>query len=123
MINRLKCTNESCGKLTDGMVKFRHYCAETIEDVLDGVISGEDGLEQPCETTMKHWRWWLAYNKTQMEGQMRSACYGLLDLGEGFLRSRISLLEEIRTRISPGWLGTVCRIINNSGGELRTSPP
>ena len=127
MINRLKCTNESCGKLhrqlTDGMVKFKHYPAETIEDVLDGVISEEDGLEQPCENTMKHWRWWFTYNKTLMEGQIKTAGYDLLDLGERFLKSVISLLEEIRKRISPGWLGTVCRIINNSGGELRTSPP
>lgn len=127
MINRLKCTNENCGKLhrqlTDGMVKFKHYCAETIEDVLDGVISEEDGLEQPCENTMKHWRWWFSYNKTLMEGQIRTVGYDLLDLGERFLRSGIFLLEEIRKRISPGWLGTVCRIIYNSGGELRTSPP
>lgn len=126
MINRLKCTNKSCGKLhrqlTDGMVKFKHYSAETIEDVLDGVISEEDGLEQPCENTMKHWRWWFAHNRIQMEGQIRSAGHGLLDLGDRFLKTGISLLEGIRKRISPGWLGTVCRIIYNSGGVLGTSP-
>ena len=126
MINRLKCTNESCGKLhrqlTDGMVKFKHYSAEVVEDVLDGIISEEDGLEQPCDNTMKHWRWWFAYNRTQMEGQIRSVGYGIMDLCDGFLKSGFSLLEGIRERISPGWLGTVCRIIYNSGGALRTSP-
>ena len=56
MINRLKCTNESCRKIhrqpTDDIVKFKHYCAETIEDVLDDVISEEDGLKQPCQPTI-----------------------------------------------------------------------
>ena len=126
IINRLKCTNESCGKLhrqlTDGMVKFKHYSAETIEDVLDEVISEEDGLEQPCDNTMKHWKWWFAYNRTQMEGQIRSAGYGVMNHCDEFLKSGFSLLEGIRERISPGWLGTVCRIIYNSGGALRTSP-
>ena len=41
MINRLKCTG--CGKLhrqlTDGMVKFKQYAAEVIEDVIDEVIT------------------------------------------------------------------------------------
>jgi hypothetical protein len=33
-----------------------------------------------------------------------------------------SLLEDIRENISPGWLGKVCRIVNNLGGALRLSP-
>lgn len=126
MINRLKCTNESCGKLhrqlTDGMIKYKQYSAEVIEDVLDEVISEEDGLEYPCEGTMERWRRWFHYNKVQMEGQMRSAGYRLLDSGSGFLKSQDSLLGEIRKRISPGWLGMVCRIVNNSGGMLRVLP-
>ena len=36
-INRLKCTNESCGRihrqLPDEMVKFKHYSAEDIRNI------------------------------------------------------------------------------------------
>ena len=124
MINRMKCTNKSCGRLhrqlTDGMVKFKQYSAETIEDVLDEVISEEDGLEYPCEKTMKLWRLWFYHNKAQMEGQIRSAGYRLLDFSDGFLKVQDSLLDELRVRISPGWLGMICRLIYNTGGALRT---
>ena len=126
MINRLKCTKESCGRLhrqlTDQMIKFKQYAAGVIEDVLDGVISEKDGLEHPCDGTMKHWRWWFEFNRIQMEGQIRSAEYRLHGFDDGFMESVGSLLEEIRKKLSPGWLGTVCRIVNNSGGELRASP-
>ena len=122
MINRLKCTG--CGKLhrqlTDGMVKFKQYAAEVIEDVIDEVITEADPIDYPCEGTMKHWRWWFQYNRNQMEGQMRSAGHRLLGFYDGFLSPVESLLEEIRKRISPGWLGMVCRIVNNTGGALRT---
>ena len=124
VINRLKCTNEACGKLhrqlTDGMIKFKQYAAEVIEDVIDEVITETDPIDYPCEGTMKHWRWWLQYNKEQIEGQIRSAGHRLLGFGNGFLSPMESLLEEIRKRISPGWLGMVCRIVNNTGGALRT---
>ena len=124
VINRMKCTNKSCGRLhrqlTDEMVKFKQYSAETIEDVLDEVISEEDGLEYPCEKTMKLWRLWFYHNKAQIEGQIRSAGYRLLDFSDGFLKVRDSLLDELRVRISPGWLGMVCRLIYNTGGALRT---
>ena len=122
MINRLKCTG--CGKLhrqlTDGMVKFKQYAAEVIEDVIDEVITEADPIDYPCEGTMKHWRWWFQYNKDQMEGQMRSAGHRLLGFYDGFLSPVESLLKKIRERISPGWLGMVFRIVNNTGGALRT---
>jgi hypothetical protein len=53
---------------------------------------------------------------------MRSAGYRHCGFHRGFLKPAESLLEEIRMRISPGWLGVVCRIVNNSGGEIRPSP-
>ena len=121
MINRMKCT--VCGRLhrqlTDGMIKFKQYSAEVIEDVIDEVITETDPMDYPCEGTMKHWRWWFQYNREQMEGQMRSVGYRLLGFYDGFLSPVESLLEEIRERISPGWLGMVCRIVNNTGGVLR----
>ncbi len=126
MINRLKCTNESCGRLhrqlTDEMVIHKQYAAEVIEDVIDGVVSETDPISDPCDATIRHWRWWFSYNKDQIEGQMRSAGYRHCGFHHGFLKPAESLLEEIRMRISPGWLGVVCRIVNNSGGEIRPSP-
>lgn len=82
MINRMKCTNGSCGKLhrqlTDGMVKFKHYAAEVIEDVIDEVITESDPIDYPCERTMNHWRYWFELNKTQVEGHIRSVTHRLL---------------------------------------------
>ena len=67
MINRLKCTNESCGRLhrqlTDEMVIHKQYAAEVIEDVIDGVVSETDPISDPCDATIRHWRWWFSYNK------------------------------------------------------------
>ena len=124
MINRMECTG--CGRihrqLTDGMVKFKQYAAEVIEDVIDGVISESDPIDYPCEGTMKHWHWWFGYNKEQMEGQIRSAGYRLQGFSDGFLKPAESLLEEIRKRVSPGWLGMICRIVNNTGGRLMVKP-
>ena len=124
MVGRYQCTNESCGKLhrvlPDEIIKFKHYSAETIEDVLDEVISEEDGLDHPCDSTMRHWRWWFVYNEQQIEGQLRSAVYRFLEQGYGLLGSMDSLLEAIRKKISPGWLGMCYRIINNSGGCIST---
>ena len=122
LINRMKCTG--CGKLhrqlTDGMIKFKQYAAKVIEDVVDEVITEADPINFPCEGTMKHWRWWFQYNEAQIEGQIRSAGHRLLGFFSGFLSPVESLLEEIRKRISPGWLGMVYRIVNNTGGALRT---
>ena len=126
MINRMQCTNGGCRKLhrqlTDGMIKFKQYAAGVIEDVIDGVISEEDGLKNPCDGSMRHWRWWFLYNREQMEGHLRSAGYRLHGFYSGTNIPAGSLLEKYREDISPGWLGKVCRIVNNIGGILRVSP-
>lgn len=126
MINRLQCTNGGCRKLhrqlTDGMIKFKHYAAEVIEDVIDGLISEEDGLKNPCDGSMKHWRWWFLYNKEQIEGYLQSAWYRLHGFDTGSGKQVGSLLDEIRENICPGWLGKVCRLVNNIGGVLQVTP-
>ena len=125
-INRMQCTNGGCRKLhrqlTDGMIKFKQYAAEVIEDVIDGVISEEDGLKNPCDGSMKHWRWWFLYNMKQMEGHLRSVEYHLHGFESVEESPRDSLLDKYREEISPGWLGKVCRIVNNIGGSLRAAP-
>jgi hypothetical protein len=71
---------------------------------------------------MKHWKWWLSRNEANINGQMRSMAQRLLDLDIGFLKSSESLLEELRRRISPGWLSVVTRFIYNSGGRIEPYP-
>ena len=45
IINRLKCKNPKCGKLhnelPDGIVPYKHYGREIIEDVVDDVIDSD----------------------------------------------------------------------------------
>ncbi len=128
LIRRLKCSNEKCGRLhnelPDCMCPYKHYDAGLIEDVVDGVVSEQDRETEdyPCEGTMKHWKWWVQRNQANMEGQVKSAAHRFLDLEDAFLRSTDSLLEQLRERISPGWLKAVIRIIYNAGGRLQAYP-
>ncbi len=127
-IRRLKCTNDKCGRLhnelPDCLCPYKHYDAGLIEDVLDGVVSEQDRETEdyPCEGTMKHWRWWMQRNQTNMEGQIKSAAHRFLELSDAFLRDRDSLLEELRERVSPGWLKAVMRFLYNAGGRLEAYP-
>ena len=128
VINRLKCTNEKCGRLhnelPDCMVPYKHYGTEIIEDVVDEVIGPDDpGTEDyPCEATMRHWKWWISRNEANINGQMRSVLHHLLDLNTEFLKSGESLLRELRERISPGWLSVIIRFLYNSGGRIEPYP-
>lgn len=128
LIRRLKCTNGKCrrlhNELPDCMCPYKHYDAGLIEDVVEGIIS-EDDLETedyPCEKTMNHWKWWIQMNKKNMEGQIKSAAHRFLDFDDRFLKSEDSLLEELKKRISPGWLKAVVRFVYNSGGRIAPNP-
>ena len=61
-------------------------------------------------------------NEKNMEGQIRLAAHRLLDYDDGFLKSTGSLLEELKKRISPGWLKAAVRFIYNSGGRIDPYP-
>lgn len=106
------------------MVPYKHYGSGIIEDVVDDVLGPDDpGTEDyPCEATMNHWKWWLSHNEANINGQMKSMLHHLLDLDIGFLKSRESLLKELRERISPGWISVVTRFIYNSGGRIEPNP-
>lgn len=106
------------------MFPYKHYDAGLIEDVVDGVVSGDD-LETenyPCEGAINHWKWWMKMNEPNIEGQIKSSAYRFLDFGDGFLKSMGSLLEELKKRISPGWLKAAAGFIYNSGGRLEPNP-
>lgn len=128
LIRRLKCSNARCrrlhNELPDCMCPHKHYDAGLIEDVVDGVVSEEDRETEdyPCEGTMKHWRWWARMNEKNMGGQIRLAAHRYLGFDEKFLKSGYSLLEELKERISPGWLKAATRAIYNSGGRIEPAP-
>ena len=123
-IERMQCTNNSCGRihhaLPDCLAPYKHYAAEIIAGVLDGVITPDDAEDEdyPCEATMLRWKHWLVANFLRIDGYLKSIGHRLLGLGEGFLRSNVSLLETLRS--SNGcWLEAVLRMIYNSGGFLQ----
>lgn len=127
-INRLKCINKECSKLhnelPDCLSPHKHYDVGLIEDVVDGVVTEDDTETEnyPCADTMNHWKCWIRQNEPSIDGQMKSTAYRFLDLGVEFLRSTDFLLEELRERISPGWLSVVNRFIYNSGGRINPNP-
>lgn len=121
MIECRRCTGESCGKshrlLPDCSVPHKHYEAELIEDVIDGVIAEEDiKTDYPADITLQRWRRWAKQFLTDAEGKLRSAAYRILDLDDTFLGSRESLLESLKERLNNGWLSAVIRIMYNTGG-------
>lgn len=128
LIRRLKCANDKCGRfhneLPDCLCPYKHYDAGLIEDVVDGVINGDDleTEDYPCEGTIKHWKWWMGMNEKNMEGQIRLAAHRFLDFDGQFLKSTDSLLQELKERISPGWLKSAARFIYNSGGRIEPYP-
>ena len=103
---------------------MKHYDAGLIEDVVDGVI-GEDDLDTedyPCAGTMRHWKWWLGANEKNIEGQVRASSCHFLGFDEKFLKYKGSFLQELRQRLSPGWLGALQHFLHNSGGRLEPYP-
>ena len=123
-IRRLLCTNESCNtlhrELPDALVPYKHFEADIIAGVLDGLISPDTaGFEDhPCEATMRGWQRWYQFNKATMEGTLRSKGYQLLGFTEKLLTASASLLEKLRSDTCD-WLRIVLRFVYNSGVFLR----
>lgn len=123
LIRRLKCSH--CRKLhrelPDCFVPHKHYSAEVISGILEGILSPEDADSEdyPCEMTIHRWHDWLVLNNDRINGYLRSVGYQLLDFGEELLKSGTSLLHRLRSS-SQRWLETVLRFIYNSGGFLAT---
>lgn len=87
-IRRLKCF--SCGKihneLPDILIPYKHYGAEVIEDVLAGVLTPDDPVEEDCpsEETMKRWRFWFHKKMQPITGS--SLLHNLDTLETGWLK-------------------------------------
>ena len=125
MIRRLRCSQ--CGhyhnELPDCLVPHKHYEAEVISGVIDGIVTSEDedSEEFPSLQTMLRWIRWFQMNLSNIEGFLRSTGYRILRLGEGLLFSNASLLDAIRNAYQ-NWLEQVLRIIYNGGGFLPSIP-
>lgn len=125
MIPRMECINKECpckihSCIPDNMSPHKHYDAGLIEDVIDGVLSSDDiGTEDyPCADTMALWKEWAEKNTTNIDGQIRSIGYRLLDFGIQILTSAVSIIQELRQKISTGWLKAVTWVIYNTGGRI-----
>lgn len=123
VIRRMKCND--CGhlhnELPDCSVPYKHYGSEVIENVLDEVSTPEDTSTEdyPCETTMNRWKHWFETNLNHIEGTLRSVGVTLLGFGERILKSKVSLLTEMR-KLGGDWLSMILRIIYNTGYRLCT---
>lgn len=120
-IRRFRCN--ACGRyhneLPDVLLPYKHYEAEIISGVIDGIITpnDQDSEDYPSFSTMKYWLRWFQMNLANMEGHLRNAGYRILGLGKDILFSDQSLLETVRNKYF-NWLEKVIRIIYNSGGFL-----
>lgn len=121
MIRRLRCVgcHRYHNELPDCLVPHKHYEAEVISGVIDGVVTSEDEDSEdfPSLQTMLRWLQWFRMNLSNIEGFLRNVGDRILGLGEAFLFSSASLLDALR-KTKPNWLERILRIIYNSGGYL-----
>ena len=91
MIRRLRCTecHRHHNELPDCLVPHKHYEAEVISGVLDGIVTSEDAdsEDSPSLLTMLRWLQWFRMNLAILKGFLRNAGYRILGLGEELLFS------------------------------------
>lgn len=122
-IRRLRCSNPNCLKyhneLPDCLVPYKHYEAEVISGVLDGIIKQEDldAEDYPCFSTMIRWLAWLQFNISIIEDYVRRFLYVKIDGYSINHSSESPILQKLKNR-SQRWMETVIRLIYNYGGFL-----
>ena len=121
-IPRHQCDNPRCKKLhrmlPAFMVPFKHYSEEIISDAVTDRLDPEINCEPPSLPTITRWKQWIALNRTDIDGQLKSIGYRELGFSEELLRSSASLLEVLINTIPCGWLHIILCMIYNSGGVL-----
>lgn len=119
MIRRLRCPK--CCKLhvelPACLVPHKHYDAEVISGVIDGVVTpnDQDSEDYPCSMTMRRWIRWFFENRPNIEGLLRHAfrrAAKSLPVPES--GSLLSFLREHTV----SWLEAVLCFIYNSGEAL-----
>lgn len=95
MIRRFRCRR--CKKLhnelPDCLVAFKHYKAEIISGIADGIVTPDDldSENYPCAGTIYLWLRWFQINLERMEGYLRAAAYELSDFDLKIPFSKVSL--------------------------------
>ena len=132
MIDRRKCQNPNCKKLhrclPSQLTRFKHFLTEIIENTVDDIVIPEDPddptaekegetIESPSLRTVARWKAWIEHNITNVNGYLKSVASSILGLSTQFLKSGISLLDELR-KDGGGWLAAVQHVIYNAGGIL-----
>lgn len=121
MIRRFRCQNchSYHNELPDCLVPYKHYEAEVIAGVLDGVVLPEDldTEDYPSFSTMLRLLQWFRENLQRIEGYLRTAGYQILNLGDELLFTPDLLLNKIRNSYQ-NWLELILRLIYNSGRFL-----
>lgn len=119
LVRRLWCPK--CRKLhvelPDCLVPHKHYDAEVISGVIEGVVTPDDldSEDRPCAMTMRRWIRWFHENRSNIEGLLRHAfrrAARSLPVPEDG-----SLLGFFREHTS-SWLEAILRFIYNSGEAL-----
>ncbi|MEE3473346.1 MAG: DUF6431 domain-containing protein, partial [Butyrivibrio hungatei] len=115
-----KDCNHLHNELPDFLIPYKHYEAQLNEDEIEETITEDEEVEMdyPSLMTIRVWMEWFLRNTSNIEGLIRSAVYRFFDYRDEFLKSKESLLEELKKRICPGWLGLIHRLIYNSGGFI-----
>ena len=110
MIERRKCQNPDCKKLhrclPSQLTRFKHFMTE-----------GDDIITSPTIRTVAGWKAWVRHNTPNINGCLKAVGHGILGLSTQFLKSGISLLDELRED-GGGWLATIQQVIYNSGGSI-----
>ncbi len=131
MIERRKCQNPDCKKLhrclPPQLTRFKHFMTDVIEDTVDDIVVPEDPEEpsnpddevivSPSLRTVATWKAWIRHNTPNINGCLKEVGHGILGLSTQFLKSGISLLDELRSN-GGGWLATVQQVIYNAGGFI-----
>lgn len=121
LIRRMYCC--SCRRLHNELphclVPYKHYGTTVIEKVVDETVTSSTlGYEDyPCEQTMHDWKDWINRNRTNIDSYIKSVGYRILDYSEQLLKSKISLLDELK-ELSHRWLHIIIPFIYNSSGCL-----
>ena len=130
MIERRKCQNPDCKKLhrclPSQLTRFKHFLTEIIEDTVDDIVvpedpedPGDDIITTPSHRTVAGWKAWIRFNTPNINGCLKAAGHSILGLSTQFLKSGISLLDELR-KDGGGWLAAIQQVIYNSGGFIET---
>ena len=120
-VRRLLCPH--CRKLhvelPDCLVPHKHYDAEVISGVIEGIVTPDDldSEDHPCAATMRRWIKWFLDNRTNIEGLLRRA---FRIAGRHLPASAESSYLTFFQEQTSCWLETIIRIIYNSGGWIPT---